>query len=89
MSINRLLKHIFCVTKYKLGRSIELTIFWQVYEQIAGHFSSTRHKPWPKVVEFLKDVSPGSIVLDLGAGNGKNVLKRNDILQVSFFFIYN
>lgn len=55
----------------------------QVYEQIAGHFSSTRHKPWPKVVEFLKDVSPGSIVLDLGAGNGKNVLKRNDILQIA------
>ncbi|XP_047545550.1 alkylated DNA repair protein alkB homolog 8 isoform X1 [Vanessa atalanta] len=55
----------------------------QVYEQIAGHFSSTRHKPWPKVVEFLKNTPPGSIVLDLGAGNGKNVLKRNDILQIA------
>ncbi|OWR44852.1 hypothetical protein KGM_211918 [Danaus plexippus plexippus] len=55
----------------------------QVYEQIAGHFSSTRHKPWPKVVEFLQDIPPGSIVLDLGAGNGKNILNRNDLLQVA------
>ncbi|XP_045763065.1 alkylated DNA repair protein alkB homolog 8 [Maniola jurtina] len=55
----------------------------QVYEQIAGHFSSTRHKPWPKVVEFLQSAPAGAIVLDLGAGNGKNVLKRNDILQLA------
>ncbi|CAH2260497.1 alkylated DNA repair protein alkB homolog 8 [Pararge aegeria] len=55
----------------------------QVYEQIAGHFSSTRHKPWPKVVEFLQSTPPGSIVLDLGAGNGKNVLKRDDIFQIA------
>ncbi|XP_052737883.1 alkylated DNA repair protein alkB homolog 8 [Bicyclus anynana] len=56
----------------------------QVYEQIAGHFSSTRHKPWPKVVEFLQSTPTGAVVLDLGAGNGKNVLKhRNDILQLA------
>lgn len=23
----------------------------QVYDQIASHFSVTRHKPWPKVLE--------------------------------------
>ncbi|KAL0884252.1 hypothetical protein ABMA27_016242 [Loxostege sticticalis] len=55
----------------------------QVYEQIAGHFSTTRHKPWPKVVEFMASVPPGAIVLDLGAGNGKNILRRNDILQIA------
>ncbi|XP_028173722.1 alkylated DNA repair protein alkB homolog 8 [Ostrinia furnacalis] len=55
----------------------------QVYEQIAGHFSTTRHKPWPKVVEFMARVPPGAIVLDLGAGNGKNILKRDDILQIA------
>lgn len=27
---------------------------------------------------------PGSVVLDLGCGNGKNILRRNDIVQVSF-----
>lgn len=55
----------------------------QVYEQIASHFSSTRHTPWPKVVEFLQDTPLGDIVLDLGTGNGKNVLKRTDILQIA------
>ncbi|KAI5633618.1 2OG-Fe(II) oxygenase superfamily domain-containing protein [Phthorimaea operculella] len=55
----------------------------QVYEQIAGHFSSTRHKPWPKVVEFMENVPPGAIVLDLGCGNGKNILRRGDIWQVA------
>ncbi|KAG8136923.1 hypothetical protein E2320_005470, partial [Naja naja] len=26
----------------------------EVYEDIARHFSNTRHSPWPQVVEFLK-----------------------------------
>lgn len=56
---------------------------FQVYEQIAGHFSTTRHKPWPKVVQFMQGVTPGSVVMDLGCGNGKNILKRDDIVQVS------
>ncbi|CAG4985011.1 unnamed protein product [Colias eurytheme] len=55
----------------------------QVYEQIAGHFSTTRHKPWPKVQEFMMNTPPGSIVLDLGAGNGKNILNRDDIIQIA------
>ncbi|CAH1635386.1 unnamed protein product [Spodoptera littoralis] len=55
----------------------------QVYEQIAGHFSTTRHKPWPKVVEFMQGVPPGSVVMDLGCGNGKNILRRNDIVQIA------
>ncbi|XP_072941626.1 tRNA (carboxymethyluridine(34)-5-O)-methyltransferase ALKBH8 [Epargyreus clarus] len=55
----------------------------QVYEQIAHHFSTTRHKPWPKVVEFVQGVPAGSVLLDLGAGNGKNILPRGDIFQVA------
>ncbi|GIY66674.1 alkylated DNA repair protein alkB homolog 8 [Caerostris extrusa] len=45
----------------------------QVYEDIADHFSNTRYKPWPKVVSFLNSVPLGSIVLDIGCGNGKNM----------------
>ncbi|XP_068627775.1 alkylated DNA repair protein alkB homolog 8 [Battus philenor] len=55
----------------------------QVYEQISKHFSSTRHTAWPKVVEFLREVPAGSVLLDLGAGNGKNILNRGDILQIA------
>ncbi|KAI1745337.1 uracil-5--methyltransferase TRM9 [Xylaria scruposa] len=43
-----------------------------VYESIAGHFSSTRYKPWPFIASFLRErVSPGSVGLDVGCGNGK------------------
>jgi ubiquinone/menaquinone biosynthesis C-methylase UbiE len=44
---------------------------YEVYEKIAPHFSNTRYKPWPKVEEFMNNVPPGSIVADIGCGNGK------------------
>jgi len=43
----------------------------KVYETIASHFSSTRHSPWPRVVEFVDQITPGSLVADVGCGNGK------------------
>ncbi|XP_023364482.1 alkylated DNA repair protein alkB homolog 8 [Otolemur garnettii] len=43
----------------------------RVYEEIAGHFSRTRHAPWPRIVEFLMALPSGSIVADVGCGNGK------------------
>ena len=43
----------------------------QVYNQIASHFSITRYKPWPIVVNFLNTRQVGSIGLDAGCGNGK------------------
>ncbi|XP_053167471.1 alkylated DNA repair protein alkB homolog 8 isoform X2 [Hemicordylus capensis] len=43
----------------------------EVYEEIARHFSSTRHSPWPRVVEFLRALPCGAIVADVGCGNGK------------------
>lgn len=43
----------------------------EVYQQIAGHFSSTRYKPWPIVERFLQNLPPGAIGLDVGCGNGK------------------
>ena len=42
-----------------------------VYENIAEHFSGTRHSPWPKIAAFLKEQPPGSVVADVGCGNGK------------------
>ncbi|KAF4582007.1 hypothetical protein GQ602_006631 [Ophiocordyceps camponoti-floridani] len=42
-----------------------------VYEAIASHFSSTRHKPWPRVARFLLSQRPGTVGLDMGCGNGK------------------
>jgi SAM-dependent methyltransferase len=42
-----------------------------VYNKIAPHFSHTRYKPWPKIEKFLNELEPGSLVFDVGCGNGK------------------
>lgn len=55
----------------------------QVYEEIASHFSSTRYKPWPNVERFLKDLTPGSIGLDVGCGNGKYLAVNPDVFIVA------
>ncbi|XP_065705620.2 tRNA (carboxymethyluridine(34)-5-O)-methyltransferase ALKBH8 isoform X1 [Patagioenas fasciata] len=54
----------------------------QVYEEIARHFSSTRHSPWPQIVEFLKSLPKGSIVADVGCGNGKYLGINEDLYMV-------
>nr|XP_056714571.1 alkylated DNA repair protein alkB homolog 8 [Euleptes europaea] len=50
---------------------LEAKYVHEVYEEIAGHFSSTRHSPWPRVVEFLRGLPCGAVVADVGCGNGK------------------
>ena len=50
---------------------LERQLVHSVYEEIASHFSDTRHKPWPRVAEFLETLSAWEPVLDLGCGNGK------------------
>ncbi|SPO03430.1 related to TRM9 tRNA-methyltransferase modifies uridine residues at the wobble position, partial [Cephalotrichum gorgonifer] len=51
-----------------------------VYDTIAPHFSSTRHKPWPLVTNFLDSLPAGSLVLDVGCGNGKYLLTAPHLL---------
>ncbi|KAI1471585.1 S-adenosyl-L-methionine-dependent methyltransferase [Daldinia caldariorum] len=53
-----------------------------VYETIASHFSSTRHKPWPFVASFLESLAPGSVGLDVGCGNGKYLDVNRDIVII-------
>ncbi|KAJ4847398.1 tRNA methyltransferase, has a role in tRNA modification [Turnera subulata] len=50
---------------------IEKKYVHRVYDAIAPHFSATRFAKWPKVAAFLSSLSPGSLVLDAGCGNGK------------------
>ncbi|XP_059959952.1 alkylated DNA repair protein alkB homolog 8 isoform X1 [Mesoplodon densirostris] len=55
----------------KEASQLEQEYVHQVYEEIARHFSNTRHTPWPHIVEFLKTLPSGSLVADIGCGNGK------------------
>jgi ubiquinone/menaquinone biosynthesis C-methylase UbiE len=49
------------------------------YNTIANHFSDTRFKVWTCTREFLNNVSPSSNGLEVGCGNGKNMIYRDDI----------
>lgn len=55
----------------------------KVYDEIANHFSETRHSPWPKVKDFIESFGNGSIVVDIGCGNGKYLSLNDSILKVS------
>lgn len=57
---------------------IELENVHAVYDKIGGHFSETRHSPWPQVVGFLDSFASGSVLLDVGCGNGKYLLGQTD-----------
>nr|DBA32521.1 TPA: hypothetical protein GDO54_000305 [Pyxicephalus adspersus] len=62
--------------------SLEKEYVHKVYEDIASHFSSTRHTPWPKVVDFLRSLPMGSLVADVGCGNGKYLGVNNDLYMI-------
>ena len=53
----------------------------EVYENIATHFSGTRHSPWPRIAKFLRDQPAGTIVADVGCGNGKYLGINDDIFK--------
>ncbi|KAK5868536.1 hypothetical protein PBY51_009541 [Eleginops maclovinus] len=54
----------------------------RVYDAIASHFSSTRHSPWPRVCLFLSSLPPGSVLADVGCGNGKYLGVNPDLIAV-------
>ncbi|OQR97209.1 alkylated DNA repair protein alkB 8 [Thraustotheca clavata] len=43
----------------------------EFYEKIASHFSSTRHSPWPRIETFVRSLPKGTLIADIGCGNGK------------------
>ncbi|XP_032680490.1 alkylated DNA repair protein alkB homolog 8 [Odontomachus brunneus] len=55
----------------KAASSLENSYVHKVYEEISNHFSETRHKQWPNVTKFLENLEEGTLLLDVGCGNGK------------------
>ncbi|CAB0011783.1 unnamed protein product [Nesidiocoris tenuis] len=54
----------------------------KVYEDISDHFSQTRHKPWPAVLDLVKSLEVGSVLLDVGCGNCKYFGHAKQIFEV-------
>ncbi|XP_071353056.1 tRNA (carboxymethyluridine(34)-5-O)-methyltransferase alkbh8 isoform X2 [Trachinotus anak] len=54
----------------------------RVYDAIASHFSSTRHSPWPRVCHFLSLLPPGSVLADVGCGNGKYLGVNPEVIAI-------
>lgn len=40
-------------------------------------------QPWPVIDDFLRELSPGAIGLDIGCGNGKYLTIRDDVFIVA------
>ena len=43
----------------------------RVYDSIATEWHGTRYRSWPRVEEFVLSLPRGSLIADLGCGNGK------------------
>lgn len=56
---------------------LEKTYVLNVYDHIAQDFNHTRYKSWPRVEAFLNSLNTGSIVYDIGSGNGRHLLGSN------------
>lgn len=50
---------------------VEKLFVHDMYNTIGDHFSSTRHTPWPAVAKFINGLPPGTLLADVGCGNGR------------------
>ena len=51
----------------------------ETYNTIAKDFNKTRYKIWRCVLQFITGLESNTRMLEVGCGNGKNLLYRNDI----------
>ncbi|TKR67377.1 hypothetical protein L596_023538 [Steinernema carpocapsae] len=61
----------------------------EVYETIASHFDETRHSKWNAVSNFLKELKDGSLLFDIGCGNGKYLFEDNRLIKFGMDYCMN
>ena len=45
----------------------------KLYDTVAEQWHGTRYRPWPRVARFIAEQPEGSLIGDIGCGNGKNM----------------
>lgn len=60
---------------------IEKKHVYDTYQLISSEFDKSRHHIWPCVRDFLDKAQPGQSLLEIGCGNGKNLLYRREVLN--------
>ena len=63
---------------------LERDFVHDTYQKISEKFSDTRAYLWKSVKEFLDSIKKNSIIVEIGSGNGKNLLRRKDCLNLAF-----
>ena len=53
-----------------------------IYDEIGKYFNKTRAYLWNGIKNFVESLKKDSLVLDIGCGNGKNMLIRNDCVFI-------
>ena len=59
--------------------AVELEHVQRVYDSIATQWHGTRYQAWPKVDQFVAAQPRGSLLGDMGCGNGKNLPACNAV----------
>uniref|UniRef100_A0A8R1E1A6 Alkylated DNA repair protein alkB homolog 8 n=1 Tax=Caenorhabditis japonica TaxID=281687 RepID=A0A8R1E1A6_CAEJA len=65
-----------------LARKLENSYVSDVYENIASHFDETRHSSWKAVKQFIDDIPRGSLMYDVGCGNGKYLIPKDGLHKI-------
>lgn len=77
------------------AKTVSKEFVFDVYDQIAPHFSHTRYatysivyiysilryKMWPRVAEFVNSLPSGAFFMDAGCGNGKNLMSASHLVR--------
>ena len=72
------------IPSIKSQLSNKMSCIKTVYNSISNDFDKTRKSVWKGVKHFLNDISLDSLNVEIGCGNGKNLLYRKELNFAGF-----
>ena len=68
---------------------IEREFVHDTYQKIAKRFDITRGYLWKSLKLFLDNIEPNTMLLEVGSGNGRNLLRRKDCFNIGIDLCLN